>query len=82
LLAEGLAGLHGIGVDPVTVRTDIVYFRLMRDDLTAEALARRLNDAGVRILALGPNRLRAVTNYHVTTEDIYTAVRAFTAILT
>ncbi len=82
LLAEGLAGLPGIGVDPVSVRTDIVYFRLTRDDLTAEALARRLNDAGVRILALGPNRLRAVTNYHVTTEDIYTAVRAFTAILT
>jgi threonine aldolase len=80
-LADGLAVLPGIVVDPVAVRTDIVYFRLDRPDLTAAELAARLEAAGVRILALGPNRLRAVTNHHVTAADIGDALRAFAAIL-
>jgi hypothetical protein len=36
---------------------------------------------GVRMLALGPGRIRAVTNYHVTAGDIETALATFRAVL-
>lgn len=80
-LAAGLAGLPGVEVEPVTVRTNIVYFKVTRPDLDAPALVARLNAAGVRMLPLDPRRVRAVTNYHVTAEDIQASLAAMRAIL-
>jgi threonine aldolase len=80
-LAAGLSDLPGIEVDPAPVRTNIVYFHLRRPGLTARQLEQRLDAAGVRVLALGPDRLRAVTNYHVTGADVETAIGVFAAVL-
>jgi len=80
-LAEGLAVLPGIVLDPARVQTDIVIFELYRPDMTPEELAARMGERGVRIMAIGGKRLRAVTNYHVTPEDIDAALRAFKAVL-
>ena len=80
-LAEGLTGLPGIEVDPATPRTNIVYFTLRHPDVTPQQLVAGLERRGVRVLALGPDRLRAVTNYHVTDADIPVALAAFTEIL-
>lgn len=80
-LAAGLAELPGIQVEAVPVRTNIVYFNVTRPDLTAAGLVARLEEHGVRVLPVGPQRIRAVTNYHVTAGDIRSALAAFRAAL-
>ncbi len=80
-LAAGLVELPGIEVEPVPVRTNIVFFRVNRPDLDAPAFTARLEAAGVRMLALDPRRVRAVTNYHVTAEDVQTVLGAMREIL-
>jgi threonine aldolase len=76
-LAEGLGGCRGILVDPRAVHTNIVYFGVQHEELTAQELASHLDAAGVRVLALGPNQVRAVTHYHVTADDIQHALAIF-----
>ncbi len=80
-LAAGLSELPGIQVEEVAVRTNIVYFNVIRPDMNAAQLIARLADQGVRMLPVGPRRIRAVTNYHVTAEGIAAALAAFRAIL-
>jgi len=80
-LAAGLAELPGISVEDVPVRTDIVYFNVTRTDMDAAQLTARLKEQGVWMLPLGPRRIRAVTNYHVTVADIEAALVASRAIL-
>jgi threonine aldolase len=74
-LAEGLALLPGVELDPASVETNIVRFRVV--DLPAAALVKRLGEAGVRLLATGPDTLRAVTHLNVTKDDIVAALDAF-----
>ena len=71
-LAQGLARLPGIELDPTTVQTNIVFFNVKT--VQAKELVRRLDQAGVRMLALGPASIRAVTNLMVTAEEIPKAV--------
>lgn len=80
-LAEGLAALPGIVLDPTRVQTDIVIFELHRDDMTPAVLAERLRERGVLLFAIGGRRLRAVTNYHVTAADVERALKAFAELL-
>jgi threonine aldolase len=80
-LAEGIAGLPGIVLDPATVQTNIVIFALDRPGLTPQQLAAQLAGQGVWLFAIGGQRLRAVTNYHVTAQDIERAVDAFAGLL-
>lgn len=67
-LAEGLARLPGIQLNPAEVETNIVMFKVTR--LPAAEFTTRLAAAGVRVLALGPDTIRAVTHLHVTAADI------------
>ncbi len=76
-LAEGLAGLPGIRIDPETVETNIVIFEV--DD--AALLVSRLA-ADVDVSALGPTRVRAVTHLDVDGADIEQALEAFAAVAT
>ena len=76
-LAEGLAEMKGLNIDPDGIKTNIVYFETTREDLPAIELERRLNAEGIKILAFGPRRLRAVTCYHITPEDYRYDARNF-----
>ena len=76
-LAQGLAELPGIQVDLARVQTNIVYFDLVRDDLTPAGLVTRLREHGVLLLAVGGRRLRAVTHYGIEGDDIEKALLAF-----
>ncbi len=80
-LAEGIAGLPGIVLDPATVQTNIVIFELDRSGLTPQQLAAQLAEQGVWLFTIGGQRLRAVTNYHVTAADIERTIAAFAASL-
>jgi threonine aldolase len=80
-LAEGLANMEGVDIDPNGIKTNIVYFEITRENLTAFELESRLNEKGIKILAFGPRRLRAVTHYHISSEDIDIALGGFSEIL-
>ncbi len=69
-LADHLAALPGIELDPATVETNIVFFDLRPDCGPAADLAERLDGRGLRVLALGPQRLRAVTHHGIGRPDI------------
>lgn len=80
-LAERLSDVEGLDIDPNDIKTNIVYFEITRKDLPAIELEKRLNAEGVKILAFGPQRLRAVTHYHISSEDIDIALNSFLKIL-
>lgn len=71
-LAQGLARIPGFALDPATVETNIVCFQCPA--APAAKVAERLNAAGVRMLAIGPDTLRAVTNLNVTAADTQRAL--------
>ncbi len=81
LLAEGLASLPGARVDLARVYTNMVYVDL-EPPHQASAVVEGLARHGVRVLAVGPRRLRLVTHYGIEDEHIPTAVQAFAAVLT
>ena len=63
-LAEGLARLPGVRLDPSTIETNIVFFELT-GSLSAPAAAERMLARGVRMGALGARTIRAVTHLDV-----------------
>jgi threonine aldolase len=73
-LAEGLAHIDGIEVDAARVETNIVMFATT--SVTAAELAARVLPAGVRLAAIGPDRLRAVTHLDVDADGIDRALAA------
>ncbi len=73
ILADELAELPGITLDPTTVETNIVVFRLAGASRFCERLE---TEHGVRMGALGPDLVRAVTHHDVDTADVYRATRA------
>ena len=72
LLAQGLAEIPGIELNPDEVETNIVFFGV--HSAPAQEVANRLEAQGVRLLALGPDRLRAVTNLMVDRAGIERAL--------
>jgi threonine aldolase len=71
-LATGLAEIPGISIDPDQIPTNIIFFEVNREDMTPAEFVQRIDAEGIRILPVptGPNPLRAVTHYHITSEDI------------
>jgi threonine aldolase len=75
-LAEGVAGIGGLSIEPAKVQTNIIYFELDEERMTPTELVTELNKTGVKLLAVGNRRLRAVTHYGISTEDIDLTVKA------
>jgi len=69
-LAEGIAHIRGLSVDPARVQTNIIYFELVNRRTTAETFVKRLDEKGIKLLQTGPSQLRAVTHYGITAEDV------------
>jgi threonine aldolase len=79
-LAEGLAELPGIKVEPAEVDTNLVFFDVT-GSLDAPAAVERLLAHGVRMGALGPRTIRAVTHLDVSDAGIDRALAAARAVL-
>jgi len=71
-LADGLAALPGVELDAAAVETNIVVFGVADAPAFSAALAER----DVRIAAIGPSRLRAVTHLDVDDDGIERALAA------
>jgi len=74
-LAEGLAEIPGLALDPTRVRTNIVFFDVT-GALTARQLVERVARDGVLMGVAGERRIRAVTHYGIERADVDAAVAA------
>jgi threonine aldolase len=63
------------------VATNIVIFDLSPGGPSPEGFAAALADRGVRLLAIGGRRLRAVTHYEVTPAGVEQALAAAAELL-
>jgi threonine aldolase len=76
-LANGLAALPGIRLDPTRVETNIVIFDVDQTGLSGDDFnARTVASHGVRFSVLGPTTVRAVTHLDITGKGILQAVEA------
>ncbi len=71
-LAEMLADMAGLEVDPATVQTNIV---LLHTEVAAAVVVARAEAVGVRTVAFGPHTVRCVTHLDVSMDDIDEAAR-------
>ena len=70
-LAEGLAGIDGVRIDPATVETNIVIFEVDDPNAVLGAVWEQ-----VELSPFGPGRLRAVTHMDVDRADVDRALAA------
>lgn len=79
-LADGLAALPAVSLDAATVETNLVFFDLT-GPLDAGTVVDRLLERGVRMGAMGPRTIRAVTHLDVSAEQIEQTLEAARAVL-
>ena len=73
-LAEGLADIPGIALDPSRVQTNIVFFNLEEGAPDATEFCGRIAERGVKMGPTGGHRIRAVTHYGIEAEHIEQAL--------
>lgn len=75
-LAENLADLPGIVLDPTAVETNMVLFDLAPNGIDARALAARVEQERVLLQVRGAYSLRAATHYGIERADVEYALNA------
>ncbi|MBE9109439.1 low-specificity L-threonine aldolase [Nodosilinea sp. LEGE 07298] len=83
-LAQGLANIPGLEIDPAVVETNMVFFNLAQDiDISPEHLIKTLRaDYGLYTGGYGDRTLRAVTHYWIQRPQVEQLVEAIRTILT
>jgi threonine aldolase len=79
-LAEGLCNLPDVALDPASVETNIVFFDVT-GALQAKQVLAALLARGVRMGAMGPRTVRAVTHLDVSAPQIERALEAAAQVL-
>jgi threonine aldolase len=80
-LAEGLSQLPGIAVDLDAVQTNIVMLEIVDPRIDSRQFVRAMAEQGVKIGSPYGRRIRAVTHYQITPDDIDYTLRAAEAAL-
>ncbi len=75
-LAESLATVPGIAIEPATVETNIVFFDITGTGLSNAQFLGRLRADGVLALGLAPGRIRMVTHQDLDRSDCKASVAA------
>jgi threonine aldolase len=76
VLAVGLASIPGIKIDPKRVQTNIVVFDVSATGMTAQQIATQLATHNVKVHAMTPTTIRAVTHCDVDRAGCQRAVAA------
>jgi threonine aldolase len=76
LLAQGLDQVPGLSVDVASVETNIVMIEVTAVNVDGAKAAAAMTQEGMRVNAMDPQRVRAVTHYGVEREDILYALGA------
>ncbi len=75
ILAQGLAEIPGILLDPERFKTNIVYFDVDPGWMTAPQLEEALARDGVLVIAFNSRTVRVVTHYGIERQDVLDALR-------
>ena len=81
VLAEKIAGIPGVIVDPASIESNLVFFEIDPAFATGNQVSRALADRGVRINALASQRLRACTHLDVDREGVLRAAAVLKEVL-
>ncbi len=73
-LAEGLARIEGLRIDPAKVQTNILFFDVSSTGLDSSRFSKGLKDRGVLANPVGPDSIRMVTHYDVSRSQCETAL--------
>lgn len=79
-LAEGLAELPGLSIDPEKVVTNIVIVDASAASLSSQEIVEALRGKGVLAISFGKS-IRMVTHFDVTSDEIGNAIDAYREIL-
>lgn len=80
-LAAGLAEIPGLAIDPNHIKTNIIFFDITRENMQPEQFIQKLDGEGVRMLPVGSHKVRAVTHYHITAQDIDRALSVISKVM-
>jgi threonine aldolase len=80
-LALGLAQIPHISIDPDQIQTNILFFEVTRKDMTPAQFVERIGAEGVGMLVSADQKIRAVTHYHITAEDIDRALKVISKVM-
>ena len=69
VLANALAAVPGVRLDPRKVQTNIVVFDISQTGFTTDKFIPLLKERGLRMSSANAQVMRAVTHYDVTRED-------------
>tara|TARA_Y100000758_G_C16047256_1_gene420294 strand:- start:407 stop:1459 length:1053 start_codon:yes stop_codon:yes gene_type:complete len=81
-LAEGLANIEGISVDPTSIQTNIVIFEVAESAGNANDVINELANEGVLVTYPGQQSLRMVTHRHISASDIDEALSRVAKVMT
>ncbi len=69
-LAQGLANIDGLTVDPDSIQTNIVIFQVDPSLGPSAKLIGALDSEGVKVSSPGPKAIRMVTHRHISSDDV------------
>ena len=75
--AELIVNVPGIKVEPEHVDTNVVIIDVSKSGFDGITWSKHLGEKGVRMAAIGPNMLRALTHLDVTREEVEAAAAVF-----
>jgi threonine aldolase len=81
ILGEGLANISGIKVDLETIQTNMVYFDLHESGMDTYQFLPKLAKYNILGLPRPPTKVRLVTHYGISEEDIYATIKAIKEIV-
>lgn len=80
-LARAIAQIKGFSINLDAVQTNIVYFDLDSENITAQQVVEKAKQKGILLLNLGPKTFRMVTHYGIESEDIEAAISVLSQIM-
>ena len=81
-LAEGIANTEGLSLEFGLPQTNMVYFSVAEDRMTAQELHEKLwANHGIRVGVSGAQRFRAVTHIDISAADVDEALSSLNAVM-
>jgi threonine aldolase len=80
-LAQGLADIKNVLINPAEVETNILFFDVSRAERTAQEVAVALRGKGVLVHPTAKTRIRCVTHLDVSFEDIDHALKVVEGVM-
>jgi threonine aldolase len=81
MLADALAAMPGIRIDPTQVETNILVFDIVQTGMSTTEFSAQLRGRGVLANGIDAVHMRMVTHYDVSREDCEQAIRTMEEIL-